>query len=180
MKPDAVIIATGVIPMTPDFPGVEKSHVVQAFDVLAEIVLVGKRTCVIGAGRVGLETAEYLKSRDREVAILSRRRVEEIGADLPWPPGGHFLRRLNKMGVKKIGNVIVEKITDEEVVYSVDGKKATLAVDTVVLARGGNPNNALGKALEGKVPELYMIGDCVEARTALDAIHEGYKVSVRI
>lgn len=180
MKPHAVIIATGVIPMTPDFTGVEKSHVVQAFDVLAEIVLVGKRTCVIGAGRVGLETAEYLRARDREVTILSRRRVEEIGADLPWPPGGHFLRRLDKMGVKKIGNVMVEKITDEGVVYSVDGKKTTLAVDTVVLARGANPNHALFKTLEGKVPELHMIGDCVEARTALDAIHEGYKVSMQI
>lgn len=180
MKPDAVIIATGVIPMTPDIPGVEKFHVVQAFDVLAEIVLVGKRTCLIGAGRLGLETAEYLRARDREVTILSRRKVEEIGTDLPWPLGAHFLRRLDKMGVKKIGNVIVEKITDEEVVYSVDGKKATLAVDSVVLARGANSNNALGKALEGKVPEIYMIGDCVEVRTALDAIHEGYKVGMRI
>jgi pyruvate/2-oxoglutarate dehydrogenase complex dihydrolipoamide dehydrogenase (E3) component len=154
MKPDAVIMATGVVPMTPDLPGIEKTYVVQAFDVLSEIVMVGNRTCVIGAGRVGLETAEYLRDRGREVTILSRRKVEEIGSDLPWPAGGHFLRRLDKMGVKKLGNVIVEKITDEGVVYSVNGKKATLAVDTVVLARGSDPNNSLGKALEGKVPEI--------------------------
>jgi 2,4-dienoyl-CoA reductase-like NADH-dependent reductase (Old Yellow Enzyme family)/thioredoxin reductase len=180
MKPDAVIMATGVVPMTPDLPGIEKTYVVQAFDVLSEIVMVGNRTCVIGAGRVGLETAEYLRDRGREVTILSRRKVEEIGSDLPWPAGGHFLRRLDKMGVKKLGNVIVEKITDEGVVYSVNGKKATLAVDTVVLARGSDPNNSLGKALEGKVPELHLIGDSLEVRTALDAIHEGYKVSMRI
>jgi 2,4-dienoyl-CoA reductase-like NADH-dependent reductase (Old Yellow Enzyme family)/thioredoxin reductase len=180
MNPDAVIIATGAVPITLDLPGVAKSHVVQAFDVLAEIVFVGKRTCVIGAGRVGLETAEYLRTRDREVTVLSRRKMEEIGADLPWPQGGHFLRRLDKLGIKKIANVTVEEITDDGIVYSVDGKKTTLSVDTVVLARGANPNNGLAKALEGKVPELHMIGDSLEVRSALDAIHEGYKVSMRI
>jgi pyruvate/2-oxoglutarate dehydrogenase complex dihydrolipoamide dehydrogenase (E3) component len=174
------MIAAGGIPITPDFPGIEKRYVVQAFDVLAEIVLVGKRACIIGAGRVGLETAEYLRTRGREVTVLSRRKVEDIGADLPWPAGGHFLWRIDKVGVKKLGNVTVEKITDEEVVYYVDGKKTTLAADTVVLALGSNPNIGLAKALKGKVPELHMIGDCVETRTALEAIHEGYKVSMRI
>jgi 2,4-dienoyl-CoA reductase-like NADH-dependent reductase (Old Yellow Enzyme family)/thioredoxin reductase len=180
MKPDAVILASGVTPLTPNIPGVDKSHVVQAFDVLEEIVLVGKRTCVIGAGRVGLETAEYLRSRNREVTILSRRKVEEIGSDLPWPQGGHFLRRLERMGIKKVGRVTVEEITDTAVVYSVDGNKTIFEVDTVVLAQGANENNGLAQALQGKVPEFHMIGDCVEARSCLDAIHEGYRVSMQI
>jgi len=179
-KPDAVIIATGITPLIPNIAGVEKTNVVTAFDVLAEIVIVGKRTCIIGAGRVGLETAEYLRKRDREVTVLSRREVSEIGSDLPWPPGAHFLRRLDNIGVKKVGKVEVKEITDKGVVCTIDGKETTIAADTVVLARGGNPNNALGRALEGKVPELHMIGDCVKTRTALEAIHEGYRVGMEI
>jgi 2,4-dienoyl-CoA reductase-like NADH-dependent reductase (Old Yellow Enzyme family)/thioredoxin reductase len=180
MKPDAVIVASGVTPVKPKVPGVDKPHVVQAFDVLQEIVMVGKRTAVIGAGRVGLETGEYMSSRGREVTILSRREVGEIGKDLPWPQGAHFLRRLDKMGIKKVGRVVVEEITDEGVVYSVDGVQQTLLVDTVVLAQGADPNNKLYKALKGKVPELHVIGDAFATRSCLDAIHEGFKVSMTI
>jgi 2,4-dienoyl-CoA reductase-like NADH-dependent reductase (Old Yellow Enzyme family)/thioredoxin reductase len=180
MKPDVVICATGVVPIKPNWPGINKPNVVHAFDVLAEHVLVGKRACVIGAGRVGLETAEYLRSRDREVTCIDMIPLEKIGADLPWPQGGHFLRRLDRMGVQKVGGVQIEEITDEGVTYSVDGKITKLAADTVVIAIGQNPNNGLANALEGKVPELYRIGDCINVRTCLDAIHEGYRVSMQI
>jgi 2,4-dienoyl-CoA reductase-like NADH-dependent reductase (Old Yellow Enzyme family)/thioredoxin reductase len=180
MKPDAVICATGVVPIKPNWPGINKPKVVHAFDVLAEIVLVGKRACVIGAGRVGLETAEYLQSRGREVTCIDMIPLEKIGADLPWPQGGHFLRRLDRMGVKKIGGVQIEEITDEGVTYSIDGKTSKLAADTVVIAVGQNPNNGLANVLEGKVPELYRIGDCINVRTCLDAIHEGYRVGMQL
>lgn len=96
------------------------------------------------------------------------------------PGGGHFLRRLDRMGVKKIGGVQIEEITDEAVVYTADGKKATLPADTVVIAVGQNPKNSLALALEGKVPELYRIGDCVNVRTCLDAIHEGHAMAMSI
>jgi NADPH-dependent 2,4-dienoyl-CoA reductase/sulfur reductase-like enzyme len=153
---------------------------VQSFDVLDEIVLVGKRVVVIGAGRVGLETAEYLRARDREVIVLSRRQVSEIGQDLPWPQGGHFLRRLDEMGVKKQGKVRVQEITDDGVVCSIDGKSEFLPADTVVLALGADGNSGLAKAFQTTVSELHLIGDCIEARNCLEAIHEGYKVSMTI
>jgi NADPH-dependent 2,4-dienoyl-CoA reductase/sulfur reductase-like enzyme len=179
-KPDVVICATGVVPIKPNWPGINKRHVVHAFDVLAENVLVGKRVCVIGAGRVGLETAEYLRSRDREVTCIDMIKQEQIGADLPWPQGGHFLRRLDRMGVRKIGGIQIEEITNEGVTYSADGKKSQVPADTVVIAVGQNPNNGLANSLEGKVPEVYRIGDCMNVRTCLDAIHEGYRVGMQI
>jgi 2,4-dienoyl-CoA reductase (NADPH2) len=180
MKPDAVICATGVIPAMPDWPGINKPNVVHAFEVLPENVIVGKRVCVIGAGRVGLETAEYLQDRGREVTCIDMIPLEKIGADLPWPQGGHFLRRLDRMGVKKIGGVKIEEITDDGVMYSVEGKKSKVVADTVVIAVGQNPNNGLANALAGKVPELYRIGDCTSVRNCLDAIHEGHQVALSI
>jgi 2,4-dienoyl-CoA reductase (NADPH2) len=170
-------VATGVTLVKPTWPGADKPHVVHCFDVLKEIVLVGKKVCVIGAGRTGLETAEYLRHRDREVTCIDMIEQSKIGADLPWPQGGHFLRRLDKMGVKRIGGVTVEEITDKGVVYTLDGKKTTLEVDTVVIAIGSKPNDTLYKALKGAAPKVYPIGDCKGARTCLDAIHEGFMVA---
>jgi 2,4-dienoyl-CoA reductase (NADPH2) len=59
-------------------------------------------------------------------------------------------------------------------------RKETLAADTVVLAMGIRPNNELEAALRTLTAELHKIGDCVKPRKAIDAIHEGFQVSLKI
>ena len=50
----------------------------------------------------------------------------------------------------------------------------------MVLAVGAKAENRLVKELEGTVPELYSIGDCVEPRSALEALNEGAEGAHRI
>jgi len=38
----------------------------------------------------------------------------------------------------------------------------------------------LKERIEGLVPQLYAIGDCVKPRKALDAVHEAYAVAREI
>ncbi|MFN3532320.1 MAG: hypothetical protein ACK41Q_07395, partial [Candidatus Brocadia sp.] len=66
------------------------------------------------------------------------------------------------------------------VVYEKDGHNHFIKADTVIIAVGYSPNNDLQKQLEGKFSEIYFIGDCVKVRTALEAIHEGFKVALKI
>jgi hypothetical protein len=42
------------------------------------------------------------------------------------------------------------------------------------MATPNHANNALYRALKGKVPELHAVGDCVSPRNAMDAIYDGY------
>ena len=58
--------------------------------------------------------------------------------------------------------------------------KYDLPVDTVVLAVGAKPENSLLGGLEGKVPEMYAIGDCLSPRKMIEAIHEGYETALKI
>ena len=60
------------------------------------------------------------------------------------------------------------------------GQVYTVEADTIVVAVGAKPNDALLKALEGKVPELYAIGDCVKPRRMINAIHEGAEIGYQI
>jgi hypothetical protein len=46
-------------------------------------------------------------------------------------------------------------------------------VDTVVICGGKAPRDGLAAALEGLVPELHAIGDCVAPRHVAMAIREG-------
>jgi len=49
--------------------------------------------------------------------------------------------------------------------------------DTIVFALGMKPNNNLKERLQGKVPELYEVGDCIKPRNIIDAIDEAARVA---
>ncbi|MBM3459699.1 MAG: FAD-dependent oxidoreductase, partial [Armatimonadetes bacterium] len=51
-----------------------------------------------------------------------------------------------------------------------------LGVDAVVIACGSDPVNELGLALEGRVPELHVIGDANLPRTVEEATYQGGRV----
>ncbi len=57
-----------------------------------------------------------------------------------------------------------------------EGKRQTMQADTVVLAAGSKPNAELLKKLEGKVPEIYLVGDCAEPQNIMGAIHDSNRV----
>ncbi|WP_440312826.1 oxidoreductase [Leucobacter chromiireducens] len=57
---DEVVLATGVLPRTPDFPGLADPRVVTYLDVLRDRVPVGDRVAILGAGGIGFDVAEFL------------------------------------------------------------------------------------------------------------------------
>ena len=74
-------------------------------------------------------------------------------------------------------NAQCEGIRAKELVITVDGKNETIEADTVVLAVGARPKTDLFKALEGKVPEIYLAGDCVEPRNIGGATEDGSRIA---
>lgn len=57
---DDIVLATGVHPRRPDFPGLDDPRVVTYLDVLRDRVPVGQRVAVLGAGGIGFDVAEFL------------------------------------------------------------------------------------------------------------------------
>ena len=57
---DEVVLATGVLPRTPDIPGLADPRVVTYLDVLRDRVPVGDRVAILGAGGIGFDVAEFL------------------------------------------------------------------------------------------------------------------------
>jgi 2,4-dienoyl-CoA reductase (NADPH2) len=50
-----------------------------------------------------------------------------------------------------------------------------------VLALGSErPNDAIYKNLEGKVSELYVIGDARQPREIVDAVYEGQEIAIKL
>ena len=66
-------------------------------------------------------------------------------------------------------------------VESASGRRRLKGFDTIVMAVGGEvPDTAVYKSIQGKVSELYRIGDAVEPREIMDAIYEGEEIALKL
>ena len=88
--------------------------------------------------------------------------------------------KLIECGVQLYPDSQVVEIRNNGVTVASSQELLFLKADIVVLAVGVKPENRLVKELEGTVPELYSIGDCVEPRSALEALNEGAEGAHRI
>jgi 2,4-dienoyl-CoA reductase (NADPH2) len=173
-KPDALIIAAGAAPFTPDIPGVTGINVATAIDVLTGRKGTGQNVIIIGGGPIGCETAEFLIQMGKKVTILEM--LDRIGSDFERSYRWVIMLRLREAKIRMETRARVEEITDKGVWVNRGGKIEFFEGDSVVLAMGMKADDELAKKLEGKVAELYTIGDCAEPRRLLGAMHSGFQV----
>ncbi|MFC1915395.1 FAD-dependent oxidoreductase [Chloroflexota bacterium] len=175
-KPDVVIIATGSVPIVPEFPGGQKGNVITAVDLL-----LGKRDAeeyavVAGGGEVGCETAVYLARKGKKVIVVEA--MEDVIRGICWANKQQLLEMLADAGVEVLTDTVISEITTEGVItIDKNGKCTPRKADTVVVAVGHKPENKLIDALSDDVLEVYAVGDCVNPRVILNAIWEGYRTA---
>jgi 2,4-dienoyl-CoA reductase-like NADH-dependent reductase (Old Yellow Enzyme family)/thioredoxin reductase len=181
ISPDAVIIATGAVTRIPELPGIARKGVVIAEDILAGKVSMGTRVAILGGGGVGCEVADFMAQRGKQITIVEM--LPEIGVPtgIAGPVAGVLIPRLLHYGVKMVTGASVKEITDGGVVVTKEGREETISgTDQIIVAMGAKSVNDLAKQLDGKVAEVYIIGDAKEPRTALEATHEGAQAALMI
>jgi len=198
---DAVVIATGAKPVIPPLEGLDGPNVVQAWDVLSGNASTGKRVVIIGGGSVGCETALYLARKGtldpesfqflalsgaeppdtlfglatrgtKEVTVVEMR--NSLAADMTVTSRWIVLQDIKRYGVNTMTGYTVKKITEKSVVIGCGELEEEVFADTVVLAMGSSPESDLCEILKESTKEIYMIGDAVIPRKAMDAIYEGF------
>jgi 2,4-dienoyl-CoA reductase-like NADH-dependent reductase (Old Yellow Enzyme family)/thioredoxin reductase len=179
-RPDAVIVATGALPRFPDWKGIEESAAFSVDDVLSKGAEgMGRKVLVIGGGGVGAEVADYLAEKRKEVTLVEM--LDQIASDLVFHLQ-HYLRlRLKEKGVAILTSTRVKELGKGfAVVEDARGVKKIDGFDAIVLAVGSKPDDRIAKSLEGKVQELYVIGDASQPREALEAVYEGEEIAMKI
>ncbi|MBI2215885.1 MAG: FAD-dependent oxidoreductase [Candidatus Rokubacteria bacterium] len=181
-KPDAVVLATGARPGVPTTPGIFDSPAVDPFDVLRRPVAGLRRALVIGGGLLGVAVAHTLAERGVEVALAeaSADLASEIGLRPRWQHVANLLAR---------PNVTVHLRTTVEALAAgtarlrhADAETKLDALDIVVPTRPLVPVVDLGQALAAipGAPTVFSIGDCVQPRTAFEAMQEGAALGHRL
>ncbi|MBF5004307.1 oxidoreductase [Diaphorobacter caeni] len=132
----------------------------------------GKRVTIIGGGLVGLELAEFLLDRGREVTVLE--------------PGTHpgtelsIVRRWRVVeAVKAHGKLQllaqVQRITKKEVIWTdKSGAEQNTPADSVIIALGAQPDASVAEAIAAltKVP-VRQLGDSSAVGYIEGAMHSG-------
>jgi 2,4-dienoyl-CoA reductase (NADPH2) len=195
IKPDVVILAAGGLPDLPDIPGIDGPNVISASDLYARLrfflrifgpnnlrmltklwMPLGKRVVVIGGAIHGCELAEFLVKRGRKVTIVDT--ADELGDGMGAVNKLCLLGWMSEKGVEMKPGVKYQEITGKGLtIINGDGITQTLEADTIVTAMPLKQNMELIKTMEGKVPEIYPVGDCVEPRLIIDAVADGFRVA---
>ncbi|MFW7433622.1 H2O-forming NADH oxidase [Vagococcus carniphilus] len=179
---DKVILATGSVPIAPNIKGTDLENV-QFVKLFQDSQVADKALCddsikevaVIGAGYIGVEMAEAVKRRGKNVRLFDAADTSLNTYYDPW-------------FTEDMDNILTENGIQThygEMVQSFKGKngkvtdlttdKGTYKTDLVIMAIGFAPNNSLGKdkletfdngaylvnlKQETSLPDVYAVGDC--------------------
>jgi 2,4-dienoyl-CoA reductase (NADPH2) len=200
-QPDTVILATGALPIKPPIPGVELPHVVQAWDVLQNKVITGRRVVIIGGGAVGVETALFLGEKgtlsaeavkfllinraedpkdlyrmaikgSKEIVVIEM--IDKMGRDIGKTTRWGIFQELHRHGVRTKTATKALQITADGVKVETNGKVEEIPADTVALAAGAISYNPLQETLEQTGIPCKIVGDAQQVGLAFDAVHQGF------
>jgi 2,4-dienoyl-CoA reductase (NADPH2) len=195
INPDVVILATGGVSVIPEIPGINNRKVLSSDQLHGKLKLalrllgpkaiegltklwmpIGKRVVIIGGALAGCQLAEFLVKRGRKVTIVDT--AKKLGEGLLSNDPTRLFKWLDQKGMTMMAEVKYEEITDKGLVITTkEGERRTLEADTIMTALPLLPTADLLKSLEGKVPEVYQIGDCRESGFIHNAIADGSRIA---
>lgn len=179
---DAVVIASGATPHTPDIEISDSAHVVDAWQVIKDEAQCGSRVVVADwrGDWVSLGVAMKLVRAGHHVRLASVANC--AGVNVQYYTRDPLIAELDQLGVEFTQYARVAG-ADESTAYFVHasgGHIMEFESDTLVLACGHESEMALYEGLEGAELEVHVIGDALSPRTAEEAVLEGLKAGCEI
>jgi 2,4-dienoyl-CoA reductase (NADPH2) len=174
--PDSVVLATGPVYSKP--PDGDHDKVVNMLDVLSGKAETGEKVVVWGNRKPGIGVALFLAKQGKKVTIVGKEKTAgfDINPSFKW----RYLIYMRQNGIVAYNDCDVEKITDAGVIVKTyDGYRLPLDCDTVVVSER-EPNESLKKAVQSEGIEFFVIGDALVPRNLSSAVHDGYRIGLRI
>lgn len=190
-RADEIVLATGSLPAETGFqkalpqfdtlPGIERGNVFSAEAIMAREARPGKRVVVLdeGGNWKGCGTAWKLAEDGHQVTLVTPDPL--VGKELQRTTADFPLRRtLAKLGVRFMTESVIEKWSGQvaTVLSLLDDGRTEIEADALVFATANMAEDTLSSELAERGIAFSAIGDCVAARQAPYAIHEGRKIAL--
>ncbi len=179
LDPDVVVLATGSLPAIPPVQGIEKKIVLTYEDVLDGGTIPSNRVVVVGGGATGLELALYLTDQGCSVTVIEM--LPKIGSGMEAVTKKVILQQLKESNAAMLTDTRLLKIEDNGVVVvNQESREKFIEAEKVVIAIGTKPDTKLYDKIKPLGYKIYQIGDCLEPRSAKDAIYDSAVLGRRI
>ena len=178
-NPDVVVIATGSTPFIPEVPGAYLPLVCTSQDIFNGEKKDIHKAIIIGGGATGCEVALDLSEKGCDITIVEQ--LPKIAIQMEAIIRKMIKQSLIKNNVRILTDHRLSKISEDGAyINDKDGKEFFLEGDKVIITVGNRPFNDLFDDVKRLGIETYRIGDCIEARSAKDAIYEGAMIGKMI
>jgi 2,4-dienoyl-CoA reductase (NADPH2) len=137
-----------------------------------------KNIVVIGGDLVGLELAEFLIERGRNVKILEP--SGSLGPNLSLIRRSRVVHLLKEHGADLLTNVDITEIRNKEVIFHHEEIEKTVNADQIIIALGANSNLSLSESLNDLDIPITSIGDCTSIGYIHGAIADARKAAINL
>jgi 2,4-dienoyl-CoA reductase (NADPH2) len=139
---------------------------------------VGDRVAIVGGGLVGIELAEFLVARGREVTVLEEGPV--MALEMAHPRRWRVLYELREADVRLVNGVSEIEIDETSVRFRSGDDAGSAPADTVLIATGLEANPGGVAALESAGVPVVSIGDAGGVGYIEGAIRDGFHAGLEI
>ncbi len=179
IAPDIIILATGGRPVVPDIPGCTPSNSATAEEILTGRIPNVENVVIVGGGPTGCEVAEYLARCSMNVVIVEQ--LDTVASGMDRINRVYLLKALEDLGIAVYTKARVQSLQEGFLHIQSMGRSIALRADYVVIATGKRPvEEEVDKIVRQYTDQVYAIGDKVQARGIMAAIHEGFDVAARL
>jgi len=137
----------------------------------------GKHVLIYGGGLVGVEVAEFLAERQRQVTLIEP--GPSFGKELMLVRRWRIMDSLRKLGVRMLGQSELVNITPDTASYrTAYGQIQTIRADSVIMALGAEPSGAgIATAMQSVCDKVHCVGDADELGYIEGAMRTGHRLA---
>jgi 2,4-dienoyl-CoA reductase (NADPH2) len=176
--PDTVVLATGPVYPQLKAPGGDQPKVVYLLDVMSGKAPVGQTVVVYGNRKPGIGCALHLAKQGKKLTLVGREKSAgfDVNPSFKW----RYLIYMRQAGINAYNDCDIEEVSAEGVIVkSYDGCRWPVKCDTVIISER-EANTSLKQVVQSEGIELFVVGDALVPRNLSSAVHDGYRIGMRV
>lgn len=174
---DVILVSNGSIPNKP----LDLENTYTAHDILSDKVTVSKNVLIVGGGMVGVEAAEYICEKTKDVSITIVEMKKQIDEGEAPANFATTMQHVSTLPIQVFTETKLVSIDSDGVLVEQNDESKNLGhFDSIVFATGSKPDTSLYEAIIKTGKECYVFGDASKVAQALEVVRDGILFAMKI